>query len=100
MRLRTTILLTVTLIACSACASPSELWWGMFGQKIEEDVSALPDGVHTLHYSKSTPYPHWGGRKWGRGMVKDGEMAGPWTCLLYTSPSPRDRQKSRMPSSA
>ena len=23
-----------------------------------------------------------------------------WGCLLYTSPSPRDRQKSRMPSSA
>ena len=23
-----------------------------------------------------------------------------WDCLLYTSPSPRDRQKSRMPSSA
>ena len=23
-----------------------------------------------------------------------------WVCLLYTSPSPRDRQKSRMPSSA
>ena len=29
------------------------------------------------------------------------EIAGPNTlCLLYTSPSPRDRQKSRMPSSA
>ena len=27
-------------------------------------------------------------------------MAGKHTCLLYTSPSPRDRQKSRMPSSA
>ena len=26
--------------------------------------------------------------------------AGKSTCLLYTSPSPRDRQKSRMPSSA
>ena len=25
---------------------------------------------------------------------------GLYTCLLYTSPSPRDRQKSRMPSSA
>ena len=25
---------------------------------------------------------------------------GSYTCLLYTSPSPRDRQKSRMPSSA
>ena len=23
-----------------------------------------------------------------------------WGCLLYTSPSPRDRQKARMPSSA
>ena len=28
------------------------------------------------------------------GLIKCG------TCLLYTSPSPRDRQKSRMPSSA
>ena len=27
-------------------------------------------------------------------------FAGEWICLLYTSPSPRDRQKSRMPSSA
>ena len=29
-------------------------------------------------------------------------VAGAWVyiCLLYTSPSPRDRQKSRMPSSA
>ena len=27
-------------------------------------------------------------------------MAMAMTCLLYTSPSPRDRQKSRMPSSA
>ena len=31
-------------------------------------------------------------RKWKYGNKK--------TCLLYTSPSPRDRQKSRMPSSA
>ena len=29
-----------------------------------------------------------------------GEKALEETCLLYTSPSPRDRQKSRMPSSA
>ena len=35
---------------------------------------------------------------------RDGKIAEEWelidTCLLYTSPSPRDRQKSRMPSSA
>ena len=29
--------------------------------------------------------------------INEGEMI---VCLLYTSPSPRDRQKSRMPSSA
>ena len=29
-----------------------------------------------------------------------GEKEADKTCLLYTSPSPRDRQKSRMPSSA
>ena len=35
-------------------------------------------------------------------LVDDSEPAVPqkWPCLLYTSPSPRDRQKSRMPSSA
>ena len=39
-----------------------------------------------------------------RAIRRDLETAGllqrPWICLLYTSPSPRDRQKSRMPSSA
>ena len=34
----------------------------------------------------------------GRGDAK--LLAGGGACLLYTSPSPRDRQKSRMPSSA
>ena len=28
------------------------------------------------------------------------ESAVPWDCLLYTSPSPRDKRQSRMPSSA
>ena len=34
------------------------------------------------------------------GVFYYGEPTEPNTCLLYTSPSPRDRQKSRMPSSA
>ena len=34
-----------------------------------------------------------------RGMLL-GASSRPEICLLYTSPSPRDRQKSRMPSSA
>ena len=32
-----------------------------------------------------------------RGNLEQAEL---YHCLLYTSPSPRDRQKSRMPSSA
>ena len=33
-------------------------------------------------------------------QIGTGTTAPAITCLLYTSPSPRDRQKSRMPSSA
>ena len=33
----------------------------------------------------------------GAVIVKDGNII---SCLLYTSPSPRDRTRSRMPSSA
>ena len=36
----------------------------------------------------------------GGGSVQKGADLMYDTCLLYTSPSPRDRQKSRMPSSA
>ena len=41
-------------------------------------------------------------RKRGETMRKKGDKGAPTekACLLYTSPSPRDRQKSRMPSSA
>jgi len=37
------------------------------------------------------------------GMTKEQVrqvMGKPYSCLLYTSPSPRDRTRSRMPSSA
>ena len=39
----------------------------------------------------------------GRGLVKKADVVGDgaqYTCLLYTSPSPRDKRQSRMPSSA
>ena len=32
-----------------------------------------------------------------KNIAKDNNL---WICLLYTSPSPRDRTRSRMPSSA
>ena len=36
----------------------------------------------------------------GSGLTATFTDDGVKVCLLYTSPSPRDRQKSRMPSSA
>ena len=56
----------------------------------------------TQEENKLLPNPHVGGvilfarNISSRDQVQ--ELCG--ACLLYTSPSPRDRQKSRMPSSA
>ena len=36
----------------------------------------------------------------GRGIFAEVRRGAWWTCLLYTSPSPRDLSTSRMPSSA
>ena len=38
-------------------------------------------------------------KSWGIGQVQS-IIKDKVTCLLYTSPSPRDRTRSRMPSSA
>ena len=35
-----------------------------------------------------------------KGQLEQRQADGAWTCLLYTSPSPRDATLSRMPSSA
>ena len=40
------------------------------------------------------------GTKVEEAAKKDNLLPKQFACLLYTSPSPRDRQKSRMPSSA
>ena len=42
-------------------------------------------------------YTHY---SWGDGDSLDRERVRDIICLLYTSPSPRDRTRSRMPSSA
>ena len=69
---------------------------------IGED-SALFDRV-TLRLRIIHDIPTWGNffMEWSNGesrRIKKEVPVGS-TCLLYTSPSPRDRQKSRMPSSA
>ena len=67
---------------------PEAEWWAM-----------MPPGVsvHAARISASTPWAKWSAD--GQTVeFKDDLALG--TCLLYTSPSPRDAESSRMPSSA
>ena len=60
---------------------------GTNGQFADTDgayVLSLSPGTHTVQFSYI-------------GYIRQTKEV---TCLLYTSPSPRDRQKNRMPSSA
>ena len=62
------------------------------GFRIENAATAVTD---------KTYYGAEGLREWVRDMFEGlDEDARYETCLLYTSPSPRDRTRSRMPSSA
>ena len=56
---------------------------GLLSYRWEESSSGPPRKYYVLSES-------------GKQFLKELDI----TCLLYTSPSPRDRQKSRMPSSA
>ena len=59
-----------------------DLKWNLSGQPFLTSAGALVDAAVSAIQSET-------------GITT--ELS---TCLLYTSPSPRDRQKSRMPSSA
>ena len=50
--------------------------------------------------AKQVTYENLSGGGGGRALAKFIGNPNRYSCLLYTSPSPRDRQKSRMPSSA
>ena len=72
----------------------------------EEIVRLLVQHIDTLIYQKDAYHPAYGLEEAfitaavldlsKLELLQDHTQ----TCLLYTSPSPRDRQKSRMPSSA
>ena len=62
-------------------------------------VDAALNNYVALHYASR--HMNWLHSFWGVGAsISPYIMSYFLTCLLYTSPSPRDRQKSRMPSSA
>ena len=71
-------------------------------KKITIEVDRAPDAqIKTLLADLSIQMEPW--QRFIKYKIKNGNTTykrQALTCLLYTSPSPRDRQKSRMPSSA
>ena len=71
------------------------------------DLNILPPDTDTFVTKKQTSERQKAHLKKAREIAKqrqikpkNEEINDNHSCLLYTSPSPRDRQKSRMPSSA
>ena len=69
----------------------------------QEELRVQTEAIHVLVADEGTgeheTHGKWHDRFLPKNMMK---QVSQWAnnCLLYTSPSPRDRQKSRMPSSA
>ena len=58
------------------------------------DEETLDDAEPVVAYSPATSVMYGNNSIWATGSIA------PLSCLLYTSPSPRDAHESRMPSSA
>ena len=75
-------LLIPFLFLGTSCMTPKDVY-GVLQLVVHGDtdrqICDLPDGEHTLRYWKSHPHKLWRGKKWGKGMVKDGKKEGPWT---------------------
>ena len=83
-------------------------FWTLAGPCVRPSVgrrspTAVTAPVAGLLSAVNGAYRVTSGASAGGRRAKEGEAGGvddAFSCLLYTSPSPRDRQKSRMPSSA
>ena len=82
--------LTFTMDPTTAIVMLSCIYWGaLFGGAITSILFNIPGEA----WSVATTFD-------GYPMAQQGRAGEALTCLLYTSPSPRDRTRSRMPSSA
>ena len=75
----------------------ARLWKVQSDVKISAEYTGTPANGYQVESISTTPNViSVAGSEEALNSLKDQNN----TCLLYTSPSPRDRQKSRMPSSA
>src|SRR5665213_4584116 len=80
--------LAPALLHAATAQSGKKPWW--LGDGMPQEGAATPKIASAINLGDGVT------DEAIRGVVQ----AGVYHCLLYTSPSPRDRQKSRMPSSA
>ena len=85
MRISSTVY-ALALLVCACCASEGQESSVSEGQQVSKRRGAL---FAAAKLAAAPPQPE---------LEPVGETS--VTCLLYTSPSPRDRTRSRMPSSA
>ena len=72
----------------------NNFWMHMYGNLILGHHKYLKGDVDFSYLNRNN---------WGKGGLREDAQLEQWQdmhCLLYTSPSPRDRTRSRMPSSA
>ena len=92
------ITLLVCLLPFSAFAEEEKK--SFFGADLDVSIGVSSDYIFRGYNQNGGHLAVSGGAE-ASGRVGVVEVfGGVWACLLYTSPSPRDRQKSRMPSSA
>ena len=65
----------------------------------DNSVRVIDSYVESLDL-ENLGFIEYSGRNRGQSPYRRSDLLKLHICLLYTSPSPRDRQKSRMPSSA
>ena len=58
------------------------------------------EAYRSLRAGETTPLHYLGNNLTAPDFALPDKDGNTWSCLLYTSPSPRDRTRSRMPSSA
>ena len=90
------------------CNKQIDLMLGVCDPKDYDAVEALKDPLYKQYDDNrvlvleclATLGPAAAAAAYGGGAAGGGAAAGAGACLLYTSPSPRDKRQSRMPSSA
>ena len=89
--------ITVDDVTNPTASNPSPVTVECFEEIPEPDVSVVTDEADNCASPNELTVTHEGD---SQTSFDCGDYANGGTCLLYTSPSPRDKRQSRMPSSA